>query len=120
MSRKHVIVLTVTLSLYVLGKAYRTQIPFAFIKNSFTSFLFAPALYYTTQLTLIILKCPTYRKRSVQLYAIYIFLSIFIPEILAPLLSAKHTFDIADCLASLLGWLVVFGLEKNRFHSFLE
>lgn len=120
LNRRQAVILAVTLSLYVLGKMYRSQIPVAFMRDSFPSFLFAPALYYTARLILGNLECITHKKHSGRIYGVHIFLSIFIPEIFIPLLSSKHTSDIGDGIATLLGWLAVWGLERSNYQPTSE
>lgn len=120
LSQRQTVILAITLSLYVLGKMYRSLIPVAFIRDSFPSFLFAPALYYTARLILENLECITHQKYSGRIYGIHIFLSIFIPEIFIPLLSSKHISDIGDCVATLIGWLAVWGLERSNYQPTSE
>lgn len=120
LSRRQTVILAITLNLYVFGKMYRFLIPVAFIRDSFPSFLFAPALYYTARLILEVLSYITHERYSGRIYGIHIFLSIFIPEVLIPLLSPRHTFDISDCIATLLGWLAVWRLERNSYQSASE
>ncbi len=113
-TRKQIAILVITLGLYVIGKMYRTEIPVPYVRDSFPSILFAPALYYATLLALSILNIVTLKRYQADLFFLYAFLSIFIPEVVMPLLSAKYTADVGDIAGTLIGWMTVALVEKKN------